>query len=361
LQDVNIILSDRELDHSEQKDLENIVQGCEKVLKDLEEKIGEYSELEPAPKGFSKGVKRVWKRLKWDPEHIADLRSQIISNVTLLNAFGGSFTRDRVVMLLRYQENRLHDDVLNWLTPIDYAPQHNALSSQRLVGSGQWFLDSDEFKKWVNNPGQTLFCPGIPGAGKTLVTSAVVDELIEKSANGEDVGIAYIYCGSQQKNEPKAEDFLASLLKQLAERRRLPDSVQSLYDKHNDKRTRPSLDDISRALRSTVAAYSRVFIVVDALDEFPAEGGGPARFMSEVFALQPTCEANIYATSRLIGEITKEFSQSVTKEISASGKDVRLYLDVYMGQLPSFVQESQKLQGMIKDTISAAVGGMYVS
>ncbi|KAJ4177991.1 hypothetical protein NW767_014970 [Fusarium falciforme] len=361
LQDVKLVLTEREPDPRERADLESIANGCRKVLEDLEKTLDKYCELEPEPKSFGRGMKRLWKRLKWEPEDIAEYRSRIISNVTLLNAFSGRFTRDRVVKLLRHHEDRLQHVALDWLTPIDYAPQHNALSSQRLAGSCQWFLDSPEFKAWVKTEKQTLFCPGILGAGKTILTSAVVDELINQFANDENIGIAYIYCGSQQKDEQKAEDFLASLLKQLVECRPAPsESVKSLYDKHKDKRTRPSLDDISAALHSTATAYSRVFIIVDALDECPAAGGCRSRFMSEIFALQPKCGANIYATSKFIGEITIKFSQSITKEIRASYEDVQLYIEAHMGQLPSFVQGNQQLQGMIKAKISTAVGGMFL-
>jgi hypothetical protein len=35
-------------------------------------------------------------------------------------------------------------------------------------GVGQWLLSSNEFQGWLNQNKQTLFCPGIPGAGKTM-------------------------------------------------------------------------------------------------------------------------------------------------------------------------------------------------
>jgi hypothetical protein len=368
LQDVNIFLSEREPDPSERADLESIVHGCRKVLDDLRRTLEPYQVLDPEAGRSGNRLKKAWKRVTLDDKELDKLRDRITSNVGMLNAFGLRFTRDRVVKLLRYQEDRLQSDVLNWLTPINYAPQHNALSSQRLEDSGKWFLDSDEFKNWVDNEGKTLFCQGIPGAGKTFITSAVVDELIKKAEEGSNkaeeesgVGIAYIYCGFQQKNEPKALDFLTSLLKQLAEHRpSLPASVKDLHAKHESKRTRPTFDDISKALRSTGTEYSRLFIVIDALDEFPEEGGGQAKFMSEVFALQSACGANIYATSRFSDTIAKSFGPCPRKEIRATEKDVRLYLDAYMGQLPSFVQENEELQRAIRDKISAAVGGMYV-
>jgi hypothetical protein len=73
----------------------------------------------------------------------------------------------------------------------------------------------------------------------------------------------------------KPTDLLLSLLKQLLqERPSVPESVKILYERHNDKRTRPSFDEISKVLLSIVVDYSRTFIVIDALDEYHVSNGG---------------------------------------------------------------------------------------
>ncbi|CAD0018639.1 unnamed protein product [Aureobasidium pullulans] len=62
-------------------------------------------------------------------------------------------------------------DILNWLTPMDYALQHNDFAGRREPGTGQWLLDSSEFQTWLAVAGRMLYCPGMPGAGKTMLTS----------------------------------------------------------------------------------------------------------------------------------------------------------------------------------------------
>src|SRR5438105_551348 len=56
--------------------------------------------------------------------------------------------------------------ILDWLTPVDYGPQQTDHIRRRQPGTGQWLLDSPEFQTWLKTVKQTLFCPGIPGAGK---------------------------------------------------------------------------------------------------------------------------------------------------------------------------------------------------
>jgi hypothetical protein len=261
----------------------------------------------------------------------------------------------------KHQAER-NQEILTFLTAIDYGAQQSDFLSRRQEGTGRWLLDSDEFQRWSDGDRQTLFCQGMPGAGKTIMASIVVDHLYTKYQNDDNIGIAYLYCNFRRKQEQKPTNLLASLLKQLTQRLpSIPESVKSLYESHNDKRTRPSFDEISKELRSVVVNYSKVFIVIDALDECQVSDGSHKRFLSEIFNLQIKTGLNLFTTSRFIPEIKKEFKGSVSLEIRASEEDVRRYLNRYISQLPSFVLSSPDLQEEIKTKILKAVDGMYVS
>src|SRR2546421_8460785 len=93
------------------------------------------------------------------------------------------------------RENReAHQALLDWLTPIDYASQQSDFIGRRQEGTGQWLLNSPEFQEWFNNKNRTLFCPGMPGAGKTILTAIVIEHLWTKFQNDASIGIAYLYC-----------------------------------------------------------------------------------------------------------------------------------------------------------------------
>ena len=250
-------------------------------------------------------------------------------------------------------------NVLNWLTLVDYGSQQSDFINRRQPGTGQWLLESEEFQRWLNCDQQTLFCPGIPGAGKTILTSIVVEELSSRFSTDPGVGIAYLYCNFRQKHEQKAQDLLTSLLKQLSqERSTLPDSVKSLYDKHKEKWTRPSLDEISRTLQSVVGTYRRVIIIVDALDECQESNNCRTKFLSEIFKLQVKSGASLFATSRFISEVTEKFKGCPSQEILASDEDVRKYLDDHMSPRRAVLRENLKLQDEIKTKIVKATKGM---
>ena len=253
--------------------------------------------------------------------------------------------------------------VADWLTLIDYSSQQSDSINRRQEGTGLWLLNSTEFQKWVNHSKKTLFCPGIPGAGKTIMSSIVVDHLNTNFGNDAGVGIAYIYCSyqSQQKQEP--EDLLMSLLKQLTQRRPLlPENVKSLYEHHKDKQSRPSFNEIVKTLHSTIQLYSRVFIIIDALDEYHVSNNeGLNRLLSEVFNLQDQTEVNLFATSRYVEEIISQFKRCMLKEIRAQDDDILRYVNVQIPQLlRSQISKHPEVQDTVRKDIVKAADGMCV-
>lgn len=253
-------------------------------------------------------------------------------------------------------------EVLNWLTPIDYGLQQTDNLKRRQRGTGQLLLNSQEYDSWVKSPKKTLFCPGMPGAGKTILTSIIIEDLESKLCNDTTAAVVYVYCNFNRKDEQSAEHLLSSLLKQLAQSQSsLPTGLQKLYDKHKKKQTRPSFDEISRCFQSVASGMSRVFIIIDALDECQTSSGCLIRFLSEVFCLQSKAEVNIFATSRFIPEIMERFQDCLCKEIQATDDDIRRYLNGHMSELPSFVARRTDLQDEIRTSIAKAASGMYVN
>ena len=253
--------------------------------------------------------------------------------------------------------------ILKWLAPIDYATQQSDYIGRRQPGTGQWLLDSTKYQAWLENPGKTLFCPGIPGAGKTILTATVIDDIHSRFKCDTSVGIAYLYCDFRRQHEQNTEDLLANLLKQLAQQQgSIPDRVQTLYEYYRDEPKRPSRNGISSALHYVSALYSKVFIIIDALDECQVKDGCRTGLLDIIFELQATARvrANIFSTSRDNPEIVERFRESISLEIRAKDEDVQTYLAGHMKRLPSFVLSSPDLQSEVKATISKAVNGMCV-
>ena len=52
-------------------------------------------------------------------------------------------------------------DVLAWLSPLDFRKNHASAAGARIDGTGHWFLDCTEFRRWRDSDHETLYCPGI--------------------------------------------------------------------------------------------------------------------------------------------------------------------------------------------------------
>ncbi|TGO37978.1 hypothetical protein BHYA_0084g00080 [Botrytis hyacinthi] len=370
LQDIEDELSLPDLNAKQKSELKGIIVGCRDVLEKLQRTLSTYGEFRSDSRGCK--AKRIWKRFKWEPDDIKELRSRVTANVTFLNALRGKYTNETLhdIKNSADQFHERQDDrelnkkylaILNWLTPINHASQQHDYITQRQVDTGEWLLDSPVFIEWVNSDKQILFCPGIPGAGKTILTSIVVEELINRFRNDKDIGIAYFYCNFRRQNDQKIDDLLLSLLKQLSGYQPLmPGAVKDMFDLHSPRQNRPSTKEISSALKSVIDSYSKVFIVVDALDECQMADGCRMEFLSEVFHLHETCQLNLFATSRHIPDIEKRFDSSMRLEIRASDEDVETYLDGHISQLPGYVRQSTDLQNEIKIGIIKAVDGMFL-
>src|ERR1700735_132511 len=126
--------------------------------------------------------------------------------------------QDSIGKVLHRQYDREQQAILDWLTSADYSTQQNDFIARRQEGTGEWLVESDEFQQWENNKRRILFCPGIPGSGKTMMVSIVVDHLFEKFRNDRSIGIAFLYCNFQRQKEQQLIDLFLSLLKQFSQR-----------------------------------------------------------------------------------------------------------------------------------------------
>ena len=180
--------------------------------------------------------------------------------------------RDGIKRLNQKQEDQDRDKILSRLsTIIPTARQSEAFNSHQ-KGTGKWLWDAEEFQEWINNSGRVLFCPGIPGAGKTVLSSIMIDYIDQKFAEVEDVGLTYLFYDYRQR--PTLLKIYCALLQQLLLGMfSITESIKLFYENYLQKGSRPNEEQVLRELKSIVASCTRTFIVIDALDECPISNG----------------------------------------------------------------------------------------
>lgn len=203
----------------------------------------------------------------------------------------------------------------------------NEVSSRRQRGTGQWLLESKEFLNWRSGANGVLWCSGMPGAGKTILVSTVIDHL--RASLDLDMGLGFIYCDYKRQKAQTPKNLLGGLLKQFSqERPSICDGLRSLYERKKE----PSLDEIAPALRTSTGTFSKVFIIVDALDECSEIGGDRKTILEELGVLSNM--ANIMITSRPHVNVEEYFQSIQNLEIVASDHDVRRYVEARISGAP---------------------------
>ncbi|KAF2791757.1 ankyrin [Melanomma pulvis-pyrius CBS 109.77] len=342
------------------------------ALEQLKDKIS-------AGHGIKKMTKTLlWKYIKDDAEHILSrierLKSLVqialeMDHFTLSQAIDSrvsSLQDDNKIMkvgvdaIQQDQDRQRHRLIMDWLSSNDFPAQHSDFIARRQADTGLWFLGSPEFTEWVSGSSKTLFCPGIPGAGKTMMAAIAVDHL-HNAVQTPDVGIAYLYCNYKRQAEQTTANMLAAILKQLVQDRpSIAQPLSNLYDLHQVRRTRLSLMETLTALQSVLANYSKVYVVIDALDECPERDGTRSQLLRHCRNLQGQTDLRLMATSRHISDIVEEFKDMPQVEVRASNADVKRYVVGRIDELPKFVRRDGDLQELIQNKIVEMVDGMFL-
>jgi ankyrin repeat protein len=261
-----------------------------------------------------------------------------------------------VDVILQDQSHQQRDNILEWISSTDFPALQSDFIARRQDGTGLWFLDSPEFSKWIHGLNQTLFCPGIPGAGKTIMAATTIDHLL-RTLQSDTIGVAYIYCNYKAKANQNTTSLLASILKQLVQARpSIAEPVTRLYNDLNQ--ARPSLEEIHSALQSILTNYSSVYIVVDALDECQEKDGTRSQLLVKLRDLQRKADMRLMITSRFIPDIENEFRLALRLEVRANDADVKRFVMGQISRLPKCVQRDKELQRIVQDKIAGAVDGM---
>jgi hypothetical protein len=154
-------------------------------------------------------------------------------------------------------------------------------------------------------------------------------------------------------------------LQQLIHRQSIiSDEVRDVYKAHISKKTHPSLKEYSTLLQSELRAFSKVFIVIDALDECPEFDETRSNLLHEVQKLQPKLRLLITSRPQISADIERSFVDAARLDIYANPEDIKMYIEGRIQKdvrLKNNVDEDPSLKDDIIETIVKKAEGMSVS
>jgi hypothetical protein len=190
----------------------------------------------------------------------------------------------------------------------------------------------------------------------TLQSSAIAVDHLQKLFKGKDIAVACIFCNYNEQSTQSLEELVASILKQIIQYHPLAsESIKAFCEEFRDKRRRPRLNNLIDALRSEIQTFSKVFFVIDALDECPED------YQGRLIAVFESISSTVYlmVTSRPLDLIKQQFQSACHLDINAEDGDVRKYINnrIRRGQtkneilLAQLAQDNRGLRDSIVEKI----------
>lgn len=239
--------------------------------------------------------------------------------------------------------------ILEWISPIPFWSKQRDLQRKYRPGAGTWFLESPEFQQWVDGHLKILNCTGIPGAGKTIISSVVVQHLAE---HFHTVPAAYVFCDYLSQADRAIENILPSILRQIIQMRGVCSiELRELYKTRMLTGETLSLQETVWFLETCVDQQERVFVLFDALDELDDEKD----VLEWVVKMSKSGCVSFMTTSRQSSVLLEDADSVAHVNIRADDTDVRQYVK---DLIPGAAKNSPELQQTIIDGICEAVQGM---
>ncbi|KAJ0418603.1 ankyrin repeat-containing domain protein [Aspergillus carlsbadensis] len=323
-----------------------IVEFCTKARNVFQQGRSQHS----TPRVFnSVGLRAAWK-LIWKPfkvqfggiidrikgsmsriEHEVDLAEKELANEGRAKA-----EAERKLQAARWDTlvNRQELAQMNqWLAPVNAAVNHNSATKLRHQGTGTWFVDGEPFKKWISEDNSFLWLHAIPGGGKTILASTIID-WIRQNKEKPGVGLAYFYCDYKDNQKQSPSRIISTILSSIATKNE--DVFRRVYAffeeqfRENPAYT-PEFDELLHGFSDFIGdAFDELYIVVDALDETEDRECVAYAFKKIIESCK---SARVLVTSRHEIDIARAFEGMENTSIEATdiAGDIELYIRSEVG------------------------------
>ncbi|KAK1454640.1 hypothetical protein CMEL01_16607 [Colletotrichum melonis] len=255
-------------------------------------------------------------------------QDSIIGSISLLNQKVERLTA--IQTRIEYDEKR--QKIIDYFMKVK--PQVYLQTSSRLRQplTGLWLTESNPtFWKWADLPRSGLWLSRIPGAGKTILSSMVIEKTLQKSS--QSVAVAFFYCDYKNIDSQKLLNVLSTIAVQLGQQNHEAFGILEEYHaglkSASGLNAEPEPKDLLDLILTIISVYAKVFIVLDGLDEC---GDNVAEVAEAIkFLFEASSSASIAVFSRDEPIIQDEFAAEFAHiEIAAHTEDLDIYIRAEM-------------------------------
>ena len=254
-----------------------------------------------------------------------------------------------------------------WLSGVDPSLNYNRALRKRHKGTGNWLIEDDIFRDWKQDPGSDsiIWLYGIPGCGKTILCSTVVEHVLHVCVTTSDIAVLYFFFDFNDTEKQQHESMMRSLLSQLSMHfLSVPPVLETLYTSCMEGGRHPDFEALKETLHKMTSAFRATFIILDALDECRER----TELLADIEELSSWEDTNlrILATSRREKEIEDSILR-LTKDVNRIciqsalvNADIRAYVhgQVRTNRRLQRWQKMPNVQLEIENTLMDKANGM---
>ncbi|KFY31884.1 hypothetical protein V493_00710 [Pseudogymnoascus sp. VKM F-4281 (FW-2241)] len=156
-----------------------------------------------------------------------------------------------------------------WLAPPDSSQNYLSAIKRWQPGTGLWLHESAKYLRWkISNTTSFLYLCGIPGSGKTILSSTIVQSLLQHCADNPGKAIAYFYFNFRDTEKRNTELMIGSLIFQLLQQcSKVPVALEALFSSCGNGQRQPSIDALLGVLQQVIKESLESYLIIDALNE----------------------------------------------------------------------------------------------
>ncbi|KAI5778348.1 hypothetical protein EDC01DRAFT_791105, partial [Geopyxis carbonaria] len=259
-----------------------------------------------------------------------------------------------------------HKDALHkgrlWLRAASPEKDYQENLRHKTEGTCNWIFQNEIYKNWnENSRDRRLWIKGKPGAGKSVLSAAIIERLLSNSTSGKYPQIVlYFYFRNGDTRTSKAVGMATSLVDQLilspavSDQKKLIE-ILSAHQKNDNTGTCSEFHTAWKILVEMLHELSsNVVIVLDALDECDDRG-----VILECLSSKATLGARTIITSRPETDITEKFHSVSGDMFSVIGMNVDRDIENFVAQEVNRDPRLKRFKDDIINTLQRNSDGMF--
>lgn len=202
----------------------------------------------------------------------------------------------------RQKAEAVRESILDWLAHPDPSETHNIACGARndTAKTGRWFLDGAVFQEFRETPGSILWLHGESGCRKSILCSAIIEELLTIQTRDSQIELAYWYLSVNNTKRRSLQSLVRTLITQLIPNSSVPSILVEFWESKKKGRETPKDLDLIQVLGKILSEkHPRVcFLIIDALDESDELERPEVMNLIQSIALLGNANLRVLVTSR---------------------------------------------------------------